>query len=117
MYKHAYVTSIMLTGYNAILRSKQASNKNKKLQTTTIAVLASLLSDLAQYSRLGESGFNPKHNTDQSMHWNVHVYTKRTVVMICRTKDGLKMIFPPFYLSGEELEGANATTYLEHILS
>lgn len=65
------------------------------------------------------SGFQQLLNicTDYGVEFDIKYNAKKSVVMVCRTKDVLKIKFSPFYLYGVELGVANATKYLGHILT
>lgn len=55
--------------------------------------------------------------SDYGVEFDIKYNAKKSGVMICRTKDDLKIKFPPFCLSGMELGRANTTKYLGHILT
>ena len=48
---------------------------------------------------------------------DVKYNAKKSVVMICRTKDDRDLNFPVFYLSGQALSVCNSTKYLGHIIT
>ena len=48
---------------------------------------------------------------------DVKYTAKKSVVMICRTKEDQKLNFPVFYLSGQILSVCNSCKYLGHIIN
>ena len=50
------------------------------------------------------------------MSFDIKFNTKKTVVMISRTKDDQKLSFPSFYLAGDVLEVVKKFKYLGHII-
>jgi hypothetical protein len=65
------------------------------------------------------SGFQQLLNicSDYGVEFDIEYNAKKSVVMICSTRDDLNIKFPSFYLSGEELGVVNTTKYLGHILT
>ena len=49
--------------------------------------------------------------------FDVKYNAKKSVVMVCRTKDNMDIKFPTFHLSGQSLGVSNSTKYLGHIIT
>ena len=65
------------------------------------------------------SGFQQLLNicSNYGVEFDIKYNAKKSVVMVCRTKDDMEIKFPPFYLPGEELGVSNTTKYLGHIIT
>ena len=55
--------------------------------------------------------------TEYGVKFDVKYNAKKSVVMICRTKEDRKLNFPVFHLSGQDLSVCNSTKYLGHIIT
>ena len=55
--------------------------------------------------------------SEYGVEFDVQYNAKKSVVLICRTKEDQKLHFPMFYLSGQSLCVSNCTKYLGHIIT
>ena len=55
--------------------------------------------------------------SEYGVEFDVQYNAKKSVVLICRTKEDQKMHFPMFYLSGQSLCVSSCTKYLGHIIT
>ena len=55
--------------------------------------------------------------SEYGVKFDVKYNAKKSVVMICRTKEDRKLNFPVFHLSGQDLSVCDSTKYLGHILT
>ena len=55
--------------------------------------------------------------SEYGLKFDVKYNAKKSVVMICRTKEDQKLNFPVFYLSGHTLSVCNSCKYLGHIIN
>ena len=74
--------------------------------------------DLALLSP-SSSGFQQLFNicSNYGVDFDVQYNAKKSVVMVCRTKDDMDIKFPAFQLSGQTLGVSNSTKYLGHIIT
>ena len=55
--------------------------------------------------------------TNYGVDFDVKYNAKKSVVMVCRTKEDMDIKFPAFHLSGQALGVSNSTKYLGHIIT
>ena len=72
--------------------------------------------DLALLS-LSTGGFQQLLNICTNYGVDFEYNAKKSVVMVCRTKDNMDIKFPTFHLSGQSLGVSNSTKYLGHIIT
>ena len=74
--------------------------------------------DLALLSP-NSSGFQQLLNicSNYGVDFDVKYNAKKSMVMVCRTKDDMDIKFPAFHLSGQTLGVSNSTKYLGHIIT
>ena len=65
------------------------------------------------------SGFQQLLNTcsEYGVTFDIKYNAKKSVVLICKTKEDRKLTFPVFYLSGQILSLSNSCKYLGHIIT
>ena len=65
------------------------------------------------------SGFQQLLNicSNYGMDFNIKYNAKKSMVLICRTKDDMKLRLPDFYLSGQIINVVKSAKYLGHIIT
>ena len=65
------------------------------------------------------SGFQLLLNicSNYGLDFNIKYNAKKSMVLICRTKDDLGLRLPDFYLSGQTISVAKSAKYLGHIIT
>ena len=65
------------------------------------------------------SGFQHLLNicSNYGLDFNIKYNAKKSMVLICRTKDDSELRFPHFYLSGQTVNVAKSAKYLGHIIT
>ena len=65
------------------------------------------------------SGFQQLLNicSNYGLDFDIKYNAKKSMVLICRTKDDLELKFPDFYLSGQTICVAKSAKYLGHIIT
>ena len=68
---------------------------------------------------LSPSGFQQLLNicSNYGVDFDIKYNAKKSMVLICRTKDDLELKFPDFYLSGQSMCVTKCTKYLGHIIT
>ena len=55
--------------------------------------------------------------SNYGLDFDIKYNAKKSMVLICRTKDDLKLRFPDFYLSGQTMSVSKSVKYLGHIIT